>query len=109
MSSLETHPGNRLAWKGSLKKMADSKPAAKDFVDPRILENHRPGANAPGLFSAMYTCTKEFVSGTFAAILIGLYELGKILLSLAAICGAAVVAWYVCITLWYWLRANYIG
>ena len=89
--------------------MADGKPAAKDFVDPRILKNHQPGANDPGFLSTMYACTKEFVSGTFAAIFLGLYELVKILLGLAVICGASVIAWYICVTLWYWLRVNYIG
>lgn len=88
---------------------AEDKPAAKDFVDPRILKSHAPGALSPGFASVAWTSTKEFIGGSLAAIVLGLYELCKILLGLAAICGAAVVAWYICVTVWYWLRTNYIG
>ncbi|MCC7357165.1 hypothetical protein IT408_01530 [Candidatus Uhrbacteria bacterium] len=61
------------------------------------------------LMKTLFESAKEFFIGLVSLGVLGIMEVVKMMAGIALLCGLSVIAWHISVTVWYWIRANYIG
>lgn len=107
--SIEIHDGTLLI--GRLFKLVakQQKNSQGEWIDPRLHQKKK----GIGFFRGLIYYPKETFKFTLEMIIggsiVGIQALAGLLMRIALVLLGAVALWWVCVTVWYWLRANYIG
>lgn len=81
-----------------------------EWVDPRLKPHP---TKKGGIFRAVWRIPISIVEMLLTIVIGGgvlaVKEVARLILVVAAICAGATVLWWVLVSVWYWIRATYIG